>query len=540
VAVNSNYDSEIQLQPDEYRISVGDIQDYINFKNNIIQKMPAGSSFTVELAFNGNGLLPVTDQVQVDGNRYVEIDYIKPMGTGMKNWPVTTYEPTNWSDDYFSHDELYKYFKVKENRSHFYWSSHTFTHENLDNASRSDVDNEIRLNIEIAKMLDLDEEDWWSGKSIITPQISGLHNGDALEIFRQYGIVSATGDISRADITNVTNYYHPFITTKETSNVENFPIIPRSPAEVYYYSSTPEENTYIYNYMYHTYFGGDSTWEELLERESSRVLRLMMLLRHEAHQFHQANMRSDDKTNHRSILQQWVEAVVNLYTKYVDWPLVSYKLDDLNQLSIDRYNADLCNASYKLNIEKGFLTDIIITSPTAKVCVLPLTVPGDVIRKPQHQYEQLGNDPLTVWVTIQANADVVSLDPPIPWEYTYVPTDVPTNSAAPVPTTTTTTTKVSTVKTTTTTTKVSTVKTTTTTTKAAGPTGSSMYRNWYDDFFNTDWYTCGNQDYICKQHSSDNCYNAVNSCWGKVPYPESNTLCNEMNGICGKIWTIVK
>jgi len=528
VSTDNSYESGINLQSEPFRISKADIEDYLVFKKEILKKMPAGSTFNVDLAFNGNGLLPAADQLQVDGNRYVTLDYVKPMGEGMKNWPVEQYIP-DWTDEYLEQDELFKYFKVKENRANFFWCSHTFTHENLDNASRTDVDNEIRVNIEIAKKLDLINEEWWSGRSIVTPQISGLHNGDALEIFRQYGIVSATGDISRPDITNNANPYLPFITTEGSSNVANFPIIPRSPTEIYYYASTPEEDTYIYNSMYHTYFGGDSTWEQILERESTRALRLIMLLRHEAHQFHQANMRSDDKNDHQSLLQRWVEAVVELYNKYADWPLVSLKLDDLNQFSIDRYNALQCNASYKINVVNGYATEILINNPTQHDCVLPITVPDDVVRHSEFEFEQLGNDPLTVWVRVGANEESVTLSPPLKWDLSADP--ISTTTAAPQPTTTVsppTTTSVA-------------PQPTTTTTVAPQPTqGGSIYRQWFNDFFNTDWYSCGNYEYLCKQLKSDQCYAQVNQCWIKVPWPESGALCNEMNVICAKIWTYIK
>ncbi|ORX79585.1 hypothetical protein BCR32DRAFT_205435 [Anaeromyces robustus] len=535
VSTLDRYDSGngITLNNDQFRFSQSDIEDYLKFKKNIIKKMPAGSKFDIDLAFNGNGVLPVEDQLQVDGNRYVEIDYVKPMGKGMKNWPVEYYNP-NWTDEKLSEDDLYKYFKVKENRANFFWCSHTFTHENLDNASRTDVDNEIRLNIEIAKMLNLVDEEWWSGNSIVTPQISGLHNGDALEIFEKYNITSATGDISRSDITNKANIYHPFLTTLESSNHANFPVIPRSPTEIYYFASTPEEDTYIYNYMYHNYFGGESTWEQILERESNRVLRLIMLLRHEAHQFHQANLRSDDYNNHKSLLEHWVEAVVDLYNKYADWPLVAMKLDDLNKLSINRLKISQCNPKYKINIDNGLATEIIITtSNTQEECLLPITVPNDVVRQSDYSYEKLGNDPLTVWVKVSANSSkTIKLDPPINW---YAPNG-PTSSFRTINTTTfqSGTTTFTQEPTTSTTTQYS-----TTTSISTSPT-SSIYYQWYADFFNTDWYSCGNQDYLCKQLQSDNCYLAVNSCWSKVPWPESEKICNEMNTKCSIIWTYVK
>jgi len=540
VSTANSYESGITLNSKEFRISKPDIDDYIKFKKSIVSKMPPGSKFDVDLAINGNGLLPPEDALQVDGERYVAIDYVKPMGQGMKNWPVEYYNP-DWTDEYLSQDDLFQYFKVKENRANFFWCSHTFTHENLDNASRSDVDNEIRVNIEMAKKLNLVDEEWWSGKSIITPQISGLHNGDALEVFRQYGIVSATGDISRPDITNSENPYIPFMTTKASSNVADFPIIPRSPAEIYYYASTPEEDTYIYNYMYHNYFGSDSTWEQILERESSRVLRLIMLLRHEAHQFHQANMRSDESNNHQSLLQRWVEAVVDYYNKFVNWPLVSLKLDDLNQLSIDRLKAKQCNAEYKITVVDGYATEIVVSTLSQTECVLPITVPGDVVRENDWNYEQLGNDPLTVWVKVKANSKSVKLNPPIQWDFSNsfrpsTTTTATTSSFRPSTTSQTQTTTTTTTKKQTTTT---TTKRTTTTTKSSTQTGSS-YRQRYAEFFNTYWYSCGNNEYLCKQLKSDQCYAIVNDCWVKVPWPESSTLCNEMNAVCSKIWTYVK
>jgi len=512
VSTSNKYDSgnTINLTDKAFRVSKSDFEDYIKFKDEIVKKMPKGSEFGIDLAINGNGLLPKKDQLLVDNNRHVEIDYIKPMGEGVKNWPKDHYEP-NWSEDYLAKDELYKFFKVKENRSKFFWCSNTFTHENLDNASRTDVENEIRVNIEMARKLDLVGEEWWSQSSIITPQISGLHNGDAIEIFKYFGINSASGDVSRADITNSDNIYLPFVTTQETSHVDGFPIIARSPSEIYYYASTPEEETYIYNYLYYTNFGGESTWEQILERESNRVLRLIMLLRHDAHQFHQANLRSDNSNNHKSLLQHWVEAVVNLYNKYANWPLVSMKLERLNQLAIDRLKIKQCNAKYKIIVTNGYVTEIIITNPSSQECVLPLTVPMDVIRNPEYTYEKLGNDPLTVWIKVGAEEKTVKLYPPLKW-----------NDSSPVIT------------------KETGNQEKQENSDNTASTKDDLYRQLYNDFFTTNWYSCGNQEYLCKQIQSEKCYVSVHNCWKEVPSPENSSLCNEMNNICSFIWSSVK
>jgi len=402
-----------------YRNSEKDFEGIINFQNSIVKKMPKGSSFKVELAFNGNGILCEADPelgLYVDPGRYVDLEFVMPPGSGDKRWPVENYQLTV-SDSILEKDPLFKYFKDNdEKQKEFFWSSHTFTHENLDNVSRSDVDNEIRVNIEMGERLGVVGKEWWSGHAIITPQISGLHSKDALEIFRKYGINSGTGDLSRPAISNTENPYLPFYTTLESSNLEGFPIIPRTPTEVYYMCTTTEENTWMYNRIYKSYFGKDSTWEEITERESKRTLLLMTKLRHEAHQFHQSNLRNEDIG--RSILEEWITPVIDLYNKYVEWPLISLKIDDSMQSFIKRAEIEACGQDVKL-INKDNKIVSISVSATKGDCTLPVTVPGSVNESSLPSgatLEQVGNDPLTVWIPLKkGETKVIELSEGVDW-----------------------------------------------------------------------------------------------------------------------------
>ncbi|KAL6630847.1 hypothetical protein U3516DRAFT_579987 [Neocallimastix sp. 'constans'] len=403
-----------------FRTSPKDYDGIINFQNSIKKKMPEGSEFKVELAFNGNGILIQADPesaVEVDGERYVELEFVKTPGTGDKRWPVENYQ-LNFAESLYQKDPLYKYFKNNDaKQKEFYWSSHTFSHENLDNASRSDVDNEIRLNIEIAKKLGVFGKEWWSEHAIITPQISGLHNKDALEIFRQYGITAGTGDLSRPAIINLDNPYLPFYTTLESSNLAGFPIIPRTPTEIYYMCTTKAENTWMYNHIYKSYFGKDSTWDEIVDRESKRTLLLMTKLRHEAHQFHQANLRNEDTG--ASLLEEWVTPIVNLYNQYVEWPLISIKIDTIMEGFIKRAQIEACGQVVKLIVDNNNKVTGISVSATTGDCTLPVTVPGGVNKSSLPSdaiLEQVGKDPLTVWIPLKkGETKTIELSESIDW-----------------------------------------------------------------------------------------------------------------------------
>lgn len=412
--VDVAHDSERTEFSFNYRNTPFDMDKIIQFQNDITSEMPDGSFYRVELAFNGNGVLYVVNQTnsfEIDGDRYVDLEYVKPAGTGVSRWPIENYT-LNYDAEYLRKDKLFDYFYSNDTaREQFFWSSHTFTHENLDDATTVDVDNEIRVNIEFADRIGLTDKKYFSRKAIITPQISGLHNVDAINVFKKYGIEAGTGDLSRSAIINKENPYLPFVTTLESSNFEGFPILPRTPTEIYFLCSTREENTWMYNRIYFNYFKFNSTWDQIAERESKRTLLLMTLLRHEPHQFHQANLRyyesdSGNKYGH-SLLEDWTRAVVSLYKKYVNWPLISLKIDDIRTSYVDRLNLENCGQDTQLILDENTSTITgIQVKATSGSCKVPITIPYNIevdkTSLPKKAVlEQVGSDPLTVWVDLE-------------------------------------------------------------------------------------------------------------------------------------------
>ena len=74
----------------------------------------------------------------------------------------------------------------------------------------------------------------FSSRCMVTPQISGLRNGDALAALAEAGVTCATGDNTWPFLLKQDNPYHPLYTTAATNGYDGLAIIPRFATEVYY------------------------------------------------------------------------------------------------------------------------------------------------------------------------------------------------------------------------------------------------------------------------------------------------------------------
>jgi hypothetical protein len=71
-------------------------------------------------------------------------------------------------------------------------------------------------------------------------------------------------------------------------------MIPRRPTNLYYNVSTPTQWTNEYNVIYHSYWGRDLTYDEILDKESEVLLQYLLRGEVDPWMFHQANMRAYD------------------------------------------------------------------------------------------------------------------------------------------------------------------------------------------------------------------------------------------------------
>jgi len=411
-----------------YRTTIEDMQGIAEWQKTVASRMPKGSFYRTELAINSIPILVAAEHKQFEIRNWEltlkEDDYIKPLNEiGDQRWSGN--EDTDWDPEALKNDYLYNYFaQNKETQKEFFWLTHTFSHENLDYASKFDVENEIGLNIKMASStyLDMYEQDWFSQNSIVCPEISGLHNGHCLEAFHEYNIFYGVGDTSRADITNMTNPYVPMVTTMATSNFDGFLIIPRQPTQVYWDIDTVEGTELYYNNFYKT----NLKWSEILDLEALHVTKLFLQLRHDPFMFHEGNLRNADfpvitmngASGHYGLLQQWVERIIEEITKYVDWPIISLKMDDLAKTYIKRMDRMRCNPEYKLIINDETLIVESVEIVASGECEVPLFLSrgGEIDSATVDSIEQVGNDPKTAWIKVNGAPKTVKFVGEILWE----------------------------------------------------------------------------------------------------------------------------
>ncbi|KAJ3126138.1 hypothetical protein HK098_007849 [Nowakowskiella sp. JEL0407] len=406
-----------------YSTSPSDMDNLAQWRRDLHNRLPKGSNFKIELAYNAIGMLMKGNPaatLNIDSENYVLNDFVKPLGGGDNRWPNPVPSDADigiTNDSIASSNPLFNYFNGPDRRqkqSEYFWLSHTFTHENLNNASYRDANLEVSMNIKATKsLLKFFNESYFSPNSIVTPQISGLRNGDAIKAIVDNGINYAVGDDSRPELISDKGVLYPLITTNALSNYNGFMILPRSPCEVYFFSGTAEENTYVYNSMYQSVYG-KSTNLQIMEREAERVLYKLMALHPGSYMFHQANLVAPSSnvtiglgTGRLSLLQQWVEVVVFRLGQIANWPVTTLKQDDLAKVFVNRMDRDNCGLKATLNYDSTNSSIESVQIQSAGTCVVEFTIPQllvDISLIPSAEYINIGDQPKIVKLQMSGNS----------------------------------------------------------------------------------------------------------------------------------------
>jgi len=142
--------------------------------------------------------------------------------------------------------------------------------------------------------------------------------------------------------------------------------------------------------------------------------------------FHESNLRNADfpvitmngASGHYGLLQQWVERIVEEITKYVDWPIISLKMDELAQTYIKRMDRIKCNPEYRLVVnEDSRIVQSVEISANGK-CEIPLFLSrgGDIDKSTVDSIEQFGNEPGTAWIKIDGAPKSVKFMGDLLWD----------------------------------------------------------------------------------------------------------------------------
>ncbi|KAJ3017483.1 UNVERIFIED_CONTAM: hypothetical protein HDU68_011669 [Siphonaria sp. JEL0065] len=482
-------------KPVAFRISPADVQGIIDWMPDINSRLPTGSNLTVEMAYNGNGVMEILSNLANDPQYYINLDpdltdtgldWKKPIGTGQTLWNLTGVS-TNWVKSALAADTLYNFFSAPGNltsvTSKFLWCSHTFTHEIFNNNTYSDVFNELSFNFHLASkdLWGLDGQPFWSNKSMVTPGISGIFNGDALHALSDFGITGVVGDSSRNKTLNTERpLWWPLTTTVADNGFDGVTVIPRQALNIYFNTTNPSYNAKLYNNIYNTSY----TFDDIIGFEIKRNLRTLALLNWAPGMFHQANLRNADvpvvtagtKTGKLSLMQQWVEHVFGSFAKISNWPIITVKQDDLTQKFINRqiYETANVNVVQLVNVDANGVVVSGFNVTATKDTIAPITLPpsigvNNITSLPAGATtEQIGIDSVTVWIPLTANAAPISI-----LFGTPVPTSTTTTATSTIASTTETTTTIPTSSTETTTTTTVPTSSTETTTTTTVPTSST-------------------------------------------------------------------
>jgi hypothetical protein len=214
-------------------------------------------------------------------------------------------------------------------QSQFKWINHTYTHENLDALSYTASLGEFQKNIDAAKTLKLGA---FTKENLVTPQISGLYNPEAMRAAFDSGVRFMVSDTSRPNQNNpVPNHgiYNP--------HQPSILMIPRYPNNLFYNVSTPEEWAGEYNSFHRGYWGRDLTYAEILDKESDVLVRYLLKGDMNPLMFHQPNLRAYD--GRRTLLGDLIDATVAKYEAIYNLPIQSPTQDELGRRMADRMRA---------------------------------------------------------------------------------------------------------------------------------------------------------------------------------------------------------
>jgi hypothetical protein len=140
--------------------------------------------------------------------------------------------------------------------------------------------------------------------------------------------------------------------------------------------------------------------------------------------FHQANLNYATAGNtvingvsqKLSMFQAWVETVIQEMIRLVNWPIISLKHDDFSTAFANRMVRDGCAPQLTLitNPSAQTITGVTLTT-TGNTCgtTIPLTVPGTVTSTQGFTTEQLGSDPMTIWVSMKGSPVTFTLSTPV-------------------------------------------------------------------------------------------------------------------------------
>lgn len=419
-------------QGKQYRVVPADVSAHVSWMKSVNSRLPAGSNYFVEIGHNGNGDIINSTNIgyDLDNDPCVPVDaiyydspiespdleYMKLIGSGIDMWPQSPAK-YSWSLACCKLDKLATWFMTPANRDAFAHVSHTFTHLNLNNATYSDASKEIFFNQAWMKQVSIDAGKF-SPAGLIPPAITGMHNGDVIKAWLDNGITNVVGDNSRPVLLNPDNVHHLLHSTVAANGYAGLNIIPRWPTAIYFDCDTQACTTQEWTDT----SAGTGKFADLLAFEKDTTSRYLFGLRHDPYMFHQANMRATGVSSYKvgsqsvnSLLQIWVETVIQELVRLTNWPVTTLKHDDIAKTFLDREARDSCSPSlvYSYAADGKTISGATLSTANGNTCSVPVpvTFPGtaSVSSGGSASSDSVGSEPLIMWATMSGQPVTFSL-----------------------------------------------------------------------------------------------------------------------------------
>ena len=213
----------------------------------------------------------------------------------------------------------------------YFWTSHTYTHANLDAISYTDATSEITFNNAVAAQLGLQDH---STQFMVQPDVSGLGNAAFLKAAYDNGIrylVSNTSKPGQDNPTPNTGYWNAV-------DPRIF-VIPRRANNLFFNVAAPADWVKEYNCIYGPngvapYFPSDRTYAQILDFISNELTMHLMRGELDPWMFHQTNLDAYDGT--RTLLADLLDVTFQKYGSYMTFPIISPSIDTIGQRMKDR------------------------------------------------------------------------------------------------------------------------------------------------------------------------------------------------------------
>ena len=280
-------------------------------------------------------------------------------------------------------------------RNTFRWINHTYDHPDMDFTNYAQSVSEITQNFTVASQLGLPapanvvKTGGYSGLGVYNPNPNdqtgpptdfGLtaSNPALIQAARDNGVQYLHGNMSfgshAAAVAGCFNCGFWLGLSSDNSKViypttsPAVTVVPDFPTNIWYFSTTPAEETYFYNQYYgpngqFPFYPANQTYSQIISNESSQELTRIAMGYVYTNTFHIRNLR--DYGGGATLLNDWAAAVVSLYSSYYAVPLLSQGWPALATYASDRmaHFAEL-HAGVSAVYDRGANT-VTVTSPAA-------------------------------------------------------------------------------------------------------------------------------------------------------------------------------